>query len=141
MDIYIDKTHDGFFDKSQTTALKGFCIILVFIHHFCQYISYSRFSLLVLLLGPVAVNIFFLIAGYTTILSLEKGNNGNLNHFLIKRALRLYMPFILVSITYNNFLGGLLWMYITCYIAYKYVAERYRLSFIFLMNIAFIVDY
>ncbi len=137
--FYPDKTHENYFDKNQTTTLKGILILLVFIHHFTQYINYPKFYDLTFIMGPFAVNAFFLIAGYATILGFEKRGTKPDKSFLIKRALRVYIPLTLIGITENNFLVGLLWMYLASFIAYRFLSPQKRFPFILFMNLAFIV--
>ena len=139
MKISLNRNHEGFFGKTQTTVLKGVCILLVFIHHFAQFTEYHRFFSFFNAIGPAAVDIFFFIAGYTTILKLEKTAPSDYNSFLPNRALRLYFPFILINITNDNFTVGLIFLYIASWIAYKFLKPQHRLKFIFLMNMFYII--
>ena len=127
------------FNKAETTTLKGICIILVFLHHFTQYIGYQNYYTFFMVIGPLAVDIFFFIAGYTTILQLEKSSPAQLRYFLYNRALRVYLPITVFSLPYNNFLSGLLYMYIVSWIAYRFLESKLRMPFIVAMNILFIV--
>ncbi len=139
MKAFFNRTQEQFFDKNQTTTLKGICIILVFINHFFQYTAYPYHTVFLNLLGPVSVNIFFFVAGYTALLKLERMKPEKYEFFLADRALRLYLPFTLIAITYSNFLTGVLCMYIASYLAYKFIGPKYRALFIFCMNLVFII--
>ena len=91
---------DVFFSVEQTNWLRGIAIIMVVLSHYYPLlgmtfsdgiISFSRN------IGTVGVAIFFLLSGYATMISYSKKENY-LNHYIPKRLLRLYVPFLIVFV-------------------------------------------
>lgn len=136
--IFTEKNKENFFSREKTTVLKGICISFVFLHHIAQYLSIGRFVRMYLMVGPMAVDVFFFLAGYAMLYKME-ATDTDYKRFAVDRALRLYMPISLLLITFSNFLDGLIWMYIGTFAAYRFFKSRFRIPFIFLWNILFIV--
>lgn len=135
---FLPSPHDKyFFGKEQTLGIKGILILMVFFHHFFYMVGepMRRFRIYEIS-GPFAVGIFFLIAGYVTVLEFHKSTPSR--DFWIKKINRLYLPLTIFSITFNNFLGGILWLYLFSWIAYRYVPKNFRLLFLIICNLAFI---
>lgn len=112
-------TGNQMLNKTQTATLKGIFIIVVFFHHFSQIIEVSNLKSLYNSGGYIAVTVFFLIAGYVTVLELER--TKDYKQFLYKKILRLYLPILIFTVTFNNFLTGLLFMYAITLIAYRFM--------------------
>lgn len=111
---------------------------MVFFHHFSQIIKVNYLRSAYATAGPLAVTVFFLIAGYVTCMQFNGGED--LKNFWKKKVVRLYLPIMIFVVPNNNFLCGLLFMYLVTSVAYKSVNERNRLKFIVAGNILFIIS-
>lgn len=127
-----------FMGKAQTEVLKGICILVVFFHHFSHMVD-VKYLELVYRITPIAVGIFFFLAGYATFLQFERMEQADYIEFWKKKIFRLYLPILIFTITYNNFLGGLLWMYFVTWLAYRFFDNHIRIMIIVIGNIAFIL--
>ena len=78
-----------FFSKTQTTTLKGIMISAVFFHHFSQMV-YAPLIEYVYRTFQFCIATFFLVAGYTTCLSLLKAENPDYKKIWVNRIWRLY---------------------------------------------------
>lgn len=129
-----------FFGKEQTTALKGFAAIAVYVHHFSQYISsydFTQYWVYSAILGTIAVGIFYMIAGYTAIVTLQK--DCSFRGFFVKRAVRLYMPLTILMLQTSHFLCGILWMYFFSWAAVRWGKPKYQAVMILAANVSFIL--
>ncbi len=87
-------------DKKTSSAIKGVAILIVYIHHFGQLSSptYNSHTFL----GYLGVSAFMFIAGYVSEKQLLRKGIGYLSHeFLVKKVIRLYVPFIIVTLTFG----------------------------------------
>lgn len=97
-------TENELIDFDTSTCLKGFAILLVFIHHFGQLLSeiYNGHSFL----GYLGVTIFLFISGYVTEKQLlNKGKCYIGASFIKKKLIRLYLPYLL-CVLFFALIGG-----------------------------------
>lgn len=90
---------DELLGKNECSALKGVAILLVFVHHYGQLYSdtYSAHSFL----GYIGVTIFLLITGYVSEKQfLLKGKRYVSFSFIKKKVMRLYIPYVLITLIY-----------------------------------------
>ncbi len=129
-----------FFGKRQTTTLKGVLIILVILHHFSLVSQGTEIIGYITRIGNTGLSLFYLLAGYTTTLGYLRAEKIDVKKSWINRAWRLYLPLTIFSITYNNFLAGLLFFFAftdAAFILFK--TNRNRLLFITFGNGLFVV--
>lgn len=124
-------------NKDQTTTLKGIFVLVIFFHHFSQIVNVPNINKAYLTGGFLAVGIFFMISGYVTVLELEK--TAGFKRFVYKKIMRLYLLFLIFSITFNNFLTGLLFMYTVTSLAFRFVPRKFRFLAIVSGNILFVI--
>lgn len=91
-------TENDFLSVKQTNWLKGIAILMIMYSHFYPLmgLTYSDglFSF-VLNLGYMGVAVFFLLSGYGALIS-KKNKPDYLKHYLLKRVIRLFLPFLAV---------------------------------------------
>lgn len=88
------------YNKNQTDFLKGICAVAIMLHHFTGKIEHHNFSAVYSVYmnaGYLAVAIFLMISGYCLMLQLERKGCEYLNHFLHRRILRLYIPWVVCT--------------------------------------------
>lgn len=86
-------------DRDTCAVLKGRAILLVFIHHYGQLSSdiYNAHSFL----GYIGVTFFLFITGYVSEKQfLRKGKEYVGLSFIKKKVVRLYIPYILITLIY-----------------------------------------
>lgn len=86
-------------DRDTCAVLKGWAILLVFIHHYGQLSSdiYNAHSFL----GYIGVTFFLFITGYVSEKQfLRKGKEYVGLSFIKKKVVRLYIPYILITLIY-----------------------------------------
>lgn len=92
-----------FMSVSQTTALKGFAIIMTYFHHFGQirYPIYNAHTFM----GYLGVALFLFMSGYITNKQSELKGECWAEWFWLKKLKRLFVPRIVVVIVFG-FLAG-----------------------------------
>lgn len=93
-------TENDFLSVKQTNWLKGIAILMIMYSHFYPLmgLTYSDGLLsFALNLGYLGVAIFFLLSGYGALIS-KKNKPDYLKHYLLKRIIRLFLPFLAVFI-------------------------------------------
>lgn len=103
-DIRNKKDNDNLIliEYKTSASLKGLAILTVFIHHYGQLTSeyYNNHTFI----GYLGVTIFLFIAGYTSQKQLLiKGKTYVSSRFLLKKFVRLYIPFVIVNILVGIF--------------------------------------
>lgn len=78
-------------------ALRGFASAYVVISHLIGYPNSER-APLIFKLGQEMVMIFFILSGFVIYYSYEKGKEGSLAKYFVKRFRRIYFPFIFALI-------------------------------------------
>lgn len=85
-------------------ALRGFAAIYVAIGHWVLSMSHIPSAVNMLFrFGQEAVIVFFILSGFVIFLSYEKSSDKSLRSYFVKRARRIYFPFIcalLISILF-----------------------------------------
>lgn len=95
-----DNTSDVLINKDCSSALKGFAILLVFIHHFGQLSSPSYYYHGHL--GYIGVTIFLFVAGYVSQKQLALQGNKYVDwHFFGKKFCRLYLPYLTIVLAFS----------------------------------------
>ncbi|MDC7280499.1 acyltransferase family protein [Butyrivibrio fibrisolvens] len=131
---------DEFFKKRQTTTMKGIMILIVFFHHFSQICAPETLTEYAYRIGQPCITFFFFLSGYTTYLGHSKMEKIDLKKLWIGRAWRLYLPVMIFSILFNNFLGGLLAFFVFTDLAFIiFKKDIHRLAFITFGNFLYFV--
>jgi membrane-bound acyltransferase YfiQ involved in biofilm formation len=127
-----------FFSKRQTQTLKGIMIFVVFFHHFGLMNEHTEQMMKVYMPAQFSLAVFILLLGYTTALGHSKSEKIDFKKVWINRAWRLYLPVVIFSITFNNFLGATLFFFILTDIVYTFIkTDRNRLIAILVGNMLF----
>lgn len=127
-----------FFSKRQTQTLKGIMIFLVFFHHFGLMNEHTEQLMKVYMPAQFCIAIFMILLGYTTALGHSKSGKIDFKKLWINRAWRLYLPVVIFSLPFNNFLGATLFFFILTDIVYaKVKTNKNRLIIIFIGNMLF----
>jgi hypothetical protein len=113
-----------FFNIRQTTVVKGVMIMIVFFYHFSQIVDYADMIERTFRGGQICLTYFFFLAGYTTCLGHLKVPRIDLRKVWIKRAWRLYLPILILSVAFNNFLDALLVFFVITDIAFLIFSEN-----------------
>lgn len=108
--------------KDNTLCLRGLAAIAIMFHHYCQKLllpDNGVFRLLPIygMAGYISVGIFLLISGYTTAIQYENKKICFDANYLIKRLLRLYIPYFTIitafSLCTRQTFGTYLWKILT----------------------------
>ncbi|MFT6406591.1 MAG: peptidoglycan/LPS O-acetylase OafA/YrhL, partial [Arenicella sp.] len=85
---------------SKLESLRGFAAIYVVLHHALpREIDVFGVNLgLLFRFGQEAVILFFLLSGFVINYSFQKGSNRSFSNYFYKRAMRIYIPLILVML-------------------------------------------
>ena len=90
------------FDKNDAFALRGWCILLIILHHLLLFygekygVSLPRWTIeLRSILGYAVVGTFFMLSGYGIYHSIVKNRPLSI-HYWIRRLLKLYLPYVFV---------------------------------------------
>lgn len=96
---YCSVTCEDYFSKQQTNWLRGIAIVMIVLSHYYQGLGLGYSSILGQLnnLGYLGVGIFFFLSGYATMYS-KVNKPTYMNHYIINRISRIYIPFIIVFI-------------------------------------------
>lgn len=93
---------NDYLSKEQTSSINGVFVMLVFLHHFGQYISYGKFDYLFRnidwKLDQLIVTTFLFYSGYGIAYSLK--NKVNYLRYIPKRALKILIRFDIAVIIY-----------------------------------------
>jgi membrane-bound acyltransferase YfiQ involved in biofilm formation len=85
-----------FISKDNTNLLRGFCVLLILIHHFSQQLFDVSYLRPFKYIGVFAVALFFFLSAYGMTVSVS--NNPNyLRHFLFKRFSKIYVPYLIIN--------------------------------------------
>ncbi len=129
-----------YFNKGQTTTLKGIMIMFVFFHHFSHVVTDTYWIEYVTRIAHPCITIFFMIAGYTTYLGHAKIETLDLKKLWINRSWRLYLPLLIFTVPFNNFLTPLLVFFIFSDVAFMVTRNtNYRLAIIAFGNVFYYV--
>ena len=85
-----------FVSKSSTDQLRGIFIVVMVIHHISQRMADPGLLRPFNEMGYFAVGMFFFFSGFGLTKSF-KNKETYLDHFLIKKLVRIYIPFIIVN--------------------------------------------
>lgn len=144
-------------DFDSAVGLKGYAIIVVFLHHFGQLSSdYNEHSFL----GCLAVALFLLIAGYVTEKQYIKQGEKYLSFsFFYKKFLRIILPYIMIKIGLSVigdfsikkmfvsiihiendwFLSAILFFYIVFYFTKRF-ADKFANKLIFIVSVFYLIN-
>lgn len=139
-----------YLDTTNTNYLRGFFALFIIFHHISQRISQSEIFDNFLFVGEYAVAFFFFLSAYSLVSQYKKQENY-MSNFLQKRLTKLFIPYILFSGLYflfwyfiydkyhtkeellsiitdhesiiisGWFLQGIIVMYITFYLSFRFV--------------------
>ncbi len=82
-----------------TIALRGAFSIIILLHHLSGYINNITFLFPLRYCGYIIVAYFFFFSGYGLTWGVDKKSNY-LNHFLVKRIPKIYIPYLISMIVY-----------------------------------------
>ena len=85
-----------FMSKSSTDQLRGIFIVVMVIHHISQRMANPGLLTPFNYMGYFAVGMFFFFSGFGLTKSF-KNNETYLDHFLINKLSKIYVPFIIVN--------------------------------------------
>lgn len=91
-----------YFSVEQTNWLRGIAIFMVVLCHYYPMLGMTYSDGLIsfsMNIGYLGVAVFLLLSGYATMISKINKHNY-LHHYIPKRLLRLYVPFIVVFVLY-----------------------------------------
>lgn len=91
------KEVNTFFDKDETTIIKGICIIIVMLTHYSTRAVNPSFLFYLWFSGYLAVAVFFLVSGYAMYMQFKKKGEAFFEGFIFHRCVRLIVPFFVVS--------------------------------------------
>jgi len=87
---------NGVLEFSSTARYRGVCIFYVVIHHIVLLMQNPNWLYPLRYTGHYCVCFFFFLSGYGLESSLQQ-KEGYLNHFLSKRIMKIYFPFLCVN--------------------------------------------
>ena len=95
----LNSFNDGYLSRSQTTAIKGIFVILVFCRHFKQYVTLNdnfldkSFSIADDTLRQLIVVMFLFYSGYGIIKQIQLIESEYVDHFLNRRLLPVWLQY------------------------------------------------
>lgn len=137
-------------DINTCNNLKGIFMVLIIIHHFTIRLHDAGLLYSFKYVGFLGTSVFFFLSGYALHLQLKKKGDAYLEHFISKKIIRLYLPWILCILfftvlfgiwdikklikslvlfkvifnnDYNWFLIAIIFVYLTFYLCYKLVLK------------------
>lgn len=97
--VYLLPVNDDYLGVQSTNGLKGFLALCIVFHHLSKWVTtgteFSNFSYM----GTYIVSVFFFLSGYGLYMQNERKENY-LDNFLVKRLLKILIPFIIISSIY-----------------------------------------
>ena len=140
MNKYKSGEEEEFFNIRQTTTIKGIMMMLVFFHHYSHIVDYPEIIEYAYRICQVCMTVFFFISGYATYLGHSKAAKIDLKKIWIKRAWRLYLPIMIFSVMFNNFMDALLVFMLATDLAFIFFkTNKNRLLFISAINVLYFV--
>ena len=98
------RIREDYLSKGNTDCLKGICAVFVLICHFRMYIpEINNFAVTKILIGSLAVAIFFFLSGYGLMYSYENKGQDYIKAFPVRRILPFYCTNIILIILYAVF--------------------------------------
>lgn len=94
--IYVKTFNTSFLSPQSTNQYRGLFILVVIISHIALQMQQPALMNIFIPVGGHAVSIFFFLSAYGITVSLMK-NQNYLQGFLIKRILRVYLPFVIIN--------------------------------------------
>lgn len=83
----------GFLDMDSTNAIRGFAMIIIFLHHIMNRVGYLPYVKILGFSGYICTGIFFFLSGYGNLLSLKRQTVLQ-TKWLKKRLIPLYSAFL-----------------------------------------------
>lgn len=89
------------FDKNDAFALRGWCILLIILHHLFLFygekygVSLPRWAIELRNMGYAVVGTFFMLSGYGIYHSIVRNRPLSI-HYWVRRLLKLYLPYVFV---------------------------------------------
>lgn len=91
----VEKMDNGFCNQHNARCMKGVAAICIMLSHLIS----SPKPLTILFYGPLWVGVFFFYSGYG--LYTKVNEPDYLNGFLLKKAKKIYLPFLLAESAYT----------------------------------------
>ena len=91
------KNFGNFFNKDETSIIKGICIIIVMLTHYSTRAKNPSVLFYLWFGGYLSVAIFLLVSGYAMYVQFKRKGEAFFKGFLFHRCFRLILPFFLVS--------------------------------------------
>jgi peptidoglycan/LPS O-acetylase OafA/YrhL len=98
-DLNIGVKQNFLTDKKQSVCIRGLMAVLIVLSHSHYYMDSLGFLKVFKPFGYLGVSVFFFLSGYGVVIS-SKNNSQYLLGYWKKRLLKLYVPYIFVSIIY-----------------------------------------
>ncbi len=94
---FIKKYNEHYIAREQTLSINGFFVLIVFMRHFQQYISFSEFDFIYMSfnnwLSQLIVVPFLFYSGYGIMTSVERKGDDYVTSLMTKRFPRLFLHF------------------------------------------------
>ena len=100
--VYIKgkKNIDDIFNPTETNFLRGISALMVMFFHYSQYLVPADLMFWYWFFGYLSVGFFMFVSGYASYIQYSKKGEAIFKGYIIKRAIRLYIPFVVVDTIY-----------------------------------------
>lgn len=87
------------FSREKTEILKGIAILIVIVGHYFRYTNLNNNLKIVGHIGFFGAALFAFVSGYGIMSSYEA--KGIYSHWYVKKIVKVYIPFLIVTLAYN----------------------------------------